>query len=56
LFREPPSRTQTYADPSAFEEKVGRLAEMGFSRDAAQRALQAAGGDEATALEALLGG
>lgn len=48
--------TQTYADPSAFEEKVGRLAEMGFSRDAAQRALQAAGGDEATALEALLGG
>lgn len=49
-------RTQLYANPNAFEEKIQRIVEMGFSKEAASRAIQAAGGDENVALEALLGG
>lgn len=44
-----------YANPDAFADKITRITEMGFTRDAAQRALQAAGGDENVALESLLG-
>jgi hypothetical protein len=35
---------------------VQRIVDMGFGRDAALRALRAAGGDENAALEQLLGG
>jgi ubiquitin-conjugating enzyme (huntingtin interacting protein 2) len=49
--------TQQYAkDPAEiFEEKVARLMEMGFSEDSSREALQRASGDEATALNSLLG-
>lgn len=47
--------TQMYANPNAKNEKLDRLVEMGFSREAAMVALAAAGGDENVALERLLG-
>lgn len=50
--------TQTYANPDKVmpEAKVQLIVEMGFAREAAVRALQAANGDENAALESLLGG
>lgn len=47
--------TQQYASPSATDEKVGRLVDMGFARETVKAALAAAGGDENAALERLLG-
>jgi ubiquitin-conjugating enzyme (huntingtin interacting protein 2) len=49
--------TETFANPdqSAPEDKVQMIVEMGFSREAAIKALQAADGDENVALESLLG-
>jgi ubiquitin-conjugating enzyme (huntingtin interacting protein 2) len=47
--------TDSYANPKASNEKINRLLEMGFSRDAVLVALQLAGGDENVALERLLG-
>lgn len=49
--------TEAFANPNSEgdEEKIGKLVEMGFDRVAAVRALNAAGGDENAALEALLG-
>ncbi|KAK9806954.1 hypothetical protein WJX72_008637 [[Myrmecia] bisecta] len=49
--------TDTYAAKGRadHEEKVARLAEMGFDRAASLAALQATGGDEQQALELLLG-
>lgn len=47
--------TESFARPPESDEaKVGRLAGMGFDAAAARRALQASGGDENAALEALL--
>ena len=50
--------TESYAMPAAGgdEAAVGRLCEMGFDADAARAALARCGGDEGTALEALLSG
>ena len=50
--------TEMYANPTskAPEEKVQRIVEMGFDRASAVAALQASGGDEAAAVEKLLGG
>lgn len=49
--------TEAFANPNSEgdEEKIGKIVEMGFDRAAAVRALNAAGGDENAALEALLG-
>ena len=47
--------TETYATEASEEEKVQSLIQMGFPEDAVRKALQAAEGDEARALEKLLG-
>lgn len=49
--------TEAFANPNQHndEDKVMRIVEMGFPRESALRALQAAGGDENAALENLLG-
>lgn len=49
--------TEAFANPNSEgdEEKIDKIVEMGFDRAAAVRALNAAGGDENAALEALLG-
>ncbi|KAG1655377.1 hypothetical protein FOA52_012676 [Chlamydomonas sp. UWO 241] len=47
--------TSAFARPDDKEAKIGRLVDMGFSRVDASAALEAAGGDESTALERLLG-
>lgn len=51
--------TETYANAGQVvtrSAKVQRIVEMGFSEEAAQRALQNANGDEQAAMELLLGG
>lgn len=50
--------TEAFARPDSgdHEAKVSRIAEMGFPRADAERALAAAAGDENAALEQLLGG
>jgi ubiquitin-conjugating enzyme (huntingtin interacting protein 2) len=47
--------TEAFANSEGDEEKIAKIVDMGFDRSAAMRALQAAGGDENAALEALLG-
>ena len=54
-----PDWTEAFASPDdggGEAAKAQRIADMGFSLDAAKDALRAAGGDENAALEALLGG
>jgi ubiquitin-conjugating enzyme (huntingtin interacting protein 2) len=48
--------TETYATVKGEDEKVAKLAQMGFPEDAVRKALAKANGDESAALEALLGG
>lgn len=47
--------TETYATETSEEEKVQRLVAMGFPEDAVRKALKETDGDEARALEKLLG-
>ena len=47
--------TETYATEASDKDKVDRLCAMGFSEEAVRKALEAAKGDEAGALEKLLG-
>jgi ubiquitin-conjugating enzyme (huntingtin interacting protein 2) len=47
--------TETYATEMKDDEKVASLVSMGFPAEAARKALDAAHGDEAAALEKLLG-
>ena len=47
--------TETYANETTEDEKVTRLVAMGFPEDAVRKALDATKGDEAAALEKLLG-
>jgi Holliday junction resolvasome RuvABC DNA-binding subunit len=46
--------TFDYANPNKKDEKVERLAEMGFDREAIKAALTACGDDENLAMERLL--
>jgi hypothetical protein len=50
-----PSTVQSPLPVSAGDEKVGRLVEMGFRREDAVEQLKKYGGDERSALNALLG-
>ena len=47
--------TLDYANPNKVDEKMARLMEMGFDKEAVAAALASSGGDEAAALEKLLG-
>lgn len=48
--------TQAYAKPQEEDAAVAGLTEMGFDAESASAALKQAGGDQARALEILLGG
>ena len=48
--------TETYAKPTAKEDAINRVCEMGFDKESARKALKKHGWDEAAAVDSLLGG
>ena len=48
--------TDKYASPTAKEDAISRVCEMGFDRASAQKALEKTGWDESAAVNQLLGG